>query len=76
MSKSLIYRSTGVIFSDLRDIYPRQISLFEKVQRSRDTNLKLSQTINSINSKYGKEKVSYGFDLLDRKLGADYVVRK
>lgn len=65
-----------MIFSDLRSLYPRQISLFNTVQRKIDTNLELSKAMNKINSKYGKEKVSYGFNLLDRKLGADYVIRK
>lgn len=59
-----IYRSVWIVFWDFRSYLPRQMSLFEKVWKTKETNYDLQKTINKINSKYHSHKVSFWTELL------------
>lgn len=54
-----VYRSTGIHFYKLRSHVPRQLNLFENDVKKRDNSYKLSQTVNRLNKKYGRQKLSF-----------------
>ena len=58
------YRSTGVIFSKLKNSKPHQINIFESKYHWKTNNLQLYQIVNDINKKYQCHKISFWSELL------------
>ncbi len=69
----MLYRSTWIIFSNLKEVKNEQLSLFENNRKELEVNHDLLNIINSINNKYNSHKISFWTDLLwkwfDNKLG-------
>ena len=70
-----LYRSTGVNFYKLSSYLPKQLSLFDKEFRKKDSSYELSRTLNRINKKYDKQKVMFWKDLLDKELSERIFIR-
>lgn len=74
--ESILYRSTGVVFSNFRSYKPHQTSIFDKPLRDKTNNLQLVKTINTLNQKYGTHKLSFGDELLGKGFGVKVGIRK
>ncbi|MFA5917379.1 MAG: DNA polymerase IV [Candidatus Gracilibacteria bacterium] len=72
-NENFLYRSTGVIFNELRNYLPQQKNIFDGPLRGKENNYNLYKTIENINERYGSHKISFGTCLLgkgsDLKLG-------
>lgn len=55
-----IYRSTGVITTDIRKHTPKQLSIFEVNNSRHEKSLSLEKTLQSLSLKYGGEVVKVG----------------
>ena len=75
-SSDTLYRSTWVVFSNLKKQDFHQINLFEKRYIKSDRNLDLINTINNINKKFNVHKISFWSDLLEKKFSSKLWIRK
>ncbi|MFK7779709.1 MAG: hypothetical protein QM490_01050 [Candidatus Gracilibacteria bacterium] len=75
-NNNILYRSTGVVFSNFISYKPYQSSIFDKPLRDKINHLKLAKTINRINNKYGSHKIGFGTYLLGEKSLVKLGIRK
>lgn len=61
---TLIYRSTWIIFSDIKFIWKKQLVLWENNYNKHKNQDKIMKIINNFNFDYDVYKISYGFELL------------
>lgn len=71
-----LYRSTWVVFSNLKNISFHQTSIFEKRLVLENKNNNLINIINNINSKFNTHKISFWSDLLNQKFNSKLWIRK
>lgn len=55
-----MYRSTGVVFSNLSPANPKQLSVFEYDNVTSERNVKLQKTIHQIQDRYGRSLIKLG----------------
>lgn len=74
--EKLLYRSTGIIFSSLKDKSFHQTNIFEKRLVLNDQKKEIYSIINDINKKYDNHKICFGMDLVWTKFSSKLGVRK
>ncbi len=63
-NEKFLYRSTWIIFNELRNYLPQQKNIFDWPLRWKENNYNLYKTIESINERYWSHKISFGTCLL------------
>ena len=74
--ENTLYRSTWIIFSNLKNTSFHQTSIFEKTYILENKNSNLITTINKINTKFKKHKISFWSDLLNSDFNSKSWIRK
>ncbi|MDD2907011.1 MAG: hypothetical protein PHH98_00060 [Candidatus Gracilibacteria bacterium] len=72
----ILYRSTGLVFSSLKDKSFHQTNIFEKRVVFNDNKKEIYTIVNEINKKYDTHKVSFGMDLVDKNFSSKLGIRK
>ncbi|MDD2487076.1 MAG: DNA polymerase IV [Candidatus Gracilibacteria bacterium] len=62
-TEGIIYRSTGVVFSNFQKTTPKQLSLFQSNNEIYDKNKKIAESIADINNRFGKSMITIGSNL-------------
>ncbi|MDD3793527.1 MAG: hypothetical protein PHI37_01850 [Candidatus Gracilibacteria bacterium] len=71
----ILYRSTGIVFSLLKDISFHQTNIFEK-NILRTNKKEIYTIINEINLKYDNHKIVFGMDLIGKNFSSKLGIRK
>ncbi|MDD3144784.1 MAG: hypothetical protein PHV23_01590 [Candidatus Gracilibacteria bacterium] len=72
----ILYRSTGVIFSSLKDRSFHQTNIFENTFLKASYKKEIYTIINEINVKYDNHKICFGMDLVGTKFSSKLGIRK
>lgn len=56
----VIYRTTGVVFSELAMFTPKQLSIFDISDQVHERDLKVSEAMSKLKHKYGENIISQG----------------
>lgn len=75
-NSSNLYRSTWLIFSDLKNNSFHQIQLFENYKNENNMNNWLYTLVNSINKKYNSHKICFWMDLIWKWFSSKLWIRK
>lgn len=75
-SANFLYRSVGIIFSDLKKINPFQLNIFDDNLRSNQKNLELQKKLNIINQKYHKNIINFWCDNFSKTDDLKLFIRK
>ncbi len=75
-NKSNLYRSTGIVFSSLKDASFHQTHIFENNVFTKNYNTDIYKLINNINKKYNSHKISFWSDLLGKSFSSKLWIRK
>lgn len=73
---NVLYRSTWIVFSNLKDRSFHQTNIFENNFSKATTKKEIYTIINDINLKYDNHKISFGMDLVGKNFSSKLGIRK
>ncbi len=72
----ILYRSTWIVFSLLKDISFHQTNIFEKTFLKPNNKKEIYTILNEINLKYDNHKIAFGMDLVGKWFSSKLGIRK
>jgi len=72
----ILYRSTWIVFSLLKDISFHQTNIFEKNILKPNNKKEIYSILNEINLKYDNHKIAFGMDLVGKNFSSKLGIRK